>query len=172
MYKRLPLVGILIPFQSFAQMSSRNEAGMYLMNMASGTSMNRESAPMPMRIVPAGSWTLMVMGQAFIVDTQQSGPRGGDKLYSSNAFMFNASHTFAGGTLQFQSMISLEPLTIADRRYPKLFQTIPWGAMDSWAGRFSVTPSQLDHAGVVGKDYAPGIAFAWRCHPHYRIPVL
>jgi hypothetical protein len=100
-----------------------NEAGMYLMNMASGTIMNPESAPMPMLMPPAGSWTLRVMGQAFIVDTQQSGPRGGDKLHSSNAFLFNASHTFAGGTLQFQSMISLVPLTIADRRYPELFQT-------------------------------------------------
>ena len=35
MYKRLPLAGILVPFLSFAQMSSMNDAGMYLMNMAS-----------------------------------------------------------------------------------------------------------------------------------------
>jgi len=123
MYKRLPLVGILIPFLSHAQMFSMNDAGMFLMNMASGTSMNPESWPMPMLMRSAGSWSLIFMGQAFIVDTQQSGPRGGDKWYSTNAFMFDASHTLAGGSLQFQSMISLEPLTIVDRRYPELFQT-------------------------------------------------
>jgi hypothetical protein len=123
MYKRLPLAGILIPFLSLAQMSSMNGAGMYLMNMASGTSMNPDSWPMPMLMRGAGTWSLMFMGQAFLVDTQQSGPRGGDKLYSVNAFMFSASHSLAGGTVQFQSMISLEPLTVADRRYPELFQT-------------------------------------------------
>ena len=123
MYKRLPLAGILIPFLSFAQMSSMNSAGMYLMNMASGTSMNPDSWPMPMLMRGAGAWSLMFMGQAFVVDTQQSGPRGGDKLYSANSFMFSASHSLAGGTLQLQSMISLEPLTVADRRYPELFQT-------------------------------------------------
>ena len=39
---------------------------------------------MPMLMTRAGDWHLMWMGQAFIVDTQQSGPRGGDKLYSVN----------------------------------------------------------------------------------------
>jgi hypothetical protein len=123
MYKRLPLAGILIPFLSLAQMSSMNGAGMYLMNMASGTSTNPDSWPMPMLMRGAGAWNLMFMGQAFVVDTQQSGPRGGDKLYSTNAFMFSAAHRLAGGTLQLQTMISLEPLTVTGRRYPELFQT-------------------------------------------------
>src|SRR5436309_3469782 len=64
-----------------------NQAGMHLMNMASGTSMNPQSWPMPMLMPRLGSWNLMFMGQAFIVDTQQSGPRDGDKLYSPSAFM-------------------------------------------------------------------------------------
>ena len=34
----------------------------------------------------------MFMGQAFVVDTQQSGPRGADKFYSANWGMFAASH--------------------------------------------------------------------------------
>jgi hypothetical protein len=123
MYRRLPFAGILIPFLSFAQMPSMNEAGMYLMTMASGTSQNPDSWPMPMLMRAAGGWNLMFMGQAFLVDTQQSGPRGGDKLYSPNALMFSAAHSLAGGTLQFQSMISLEPLTITGERYPELFQT-------------------------------------------------
>ena len=123
MYKRLTLLGILIPSLSFAQMSGMNDAGMYLMNMASGTSMNPDSWSMPMLLSSPGSWSLMFMGQAFLVDTQQSGPRGGDKLYSPNAFMFSASHSVGGGSLLLQSMLSLEPLTITDRRYPLLFQT-------------------------------------------------
>ncbi|MGA2600143.1 MAG: hypothetical protein ABSH09_24520 [Bryobacteraceae bacterium] len=104
-------------------MQMMNPAGMYLMTMASGTSMNPPSAPMPMLMRPLGSWNLMIMGQAFIVDTQQSGPRGGDKLYSPNAFMFNVEHSLGGGSFMIQTMLSLEPLTITDRRYPLLFQT-------------------------------------------------
>lgn len=123
MCKRLPMAVILFPVLACAQMSSMNDAGMYLMNTASGTSMNPDSWPMPMLMRGAGQWTLMFMGQGFLVDTQQSGPRGGDKLYSPNAVMFSASHSLWGGTLQFQTMISLEPLTIIDRRYPELFQT-------------------------------------------------
>ncbi len=104
-------------------MQMMNPAGMYLMTMASGTSMNPLSAPMPMLMRRLGSWNLMMMGQAFIVDTQQSGPRGGDKLYSPNAFMFNVEHSLGGGSFMIQTMFSLEPLTITDRRYPLLFQT-------------------------------------------------
>ena len=153
MYKRLPLVGILVPFLSFAQMSSMNDAGRYLMNMASGTSVNPDSWPMPMLMRGAGAWNLMFMGQTFIVDTQQSGPRGGDKLYSPNAFMFSASHSLAGGTLQLQSMISLEPLTIANERYPELFQT-----GETAYGR-AIVDGQHPHNFLmgVGVDYAHSI---------------
>lgn len=100
-----------------------NRAGMYLMMMASGTSMNPSSWSMPMLMSRAGSWDLMLMGQAFVVDTQQSGPRGGDKLYSPNAFMFSAEHKLGNGSFMFQSMLSLEPATITNRSYPLLFQT-------------------------------------------------
>ena len=45
------------------------------MNMSSGTAMNPYSWQMPMLMcTPAGSWNLMFMGQAFLVDTQQSAP--------------------------------------------------------------------------------------------------
>ena len=97
-----------------------NAAGMFLMNMASGTSLNPQSWPMPMFMPRVGSWNLMLMGQAFIVDTQQSGPRGGDKLYSPNAFMVSAERSIGNGSLMFQSMLSLEPATIANRSYPLL----------------------------------------------------
>jgi hypothetical protein len=100
-----------------------NEAGMYLMNLASGTSMNPQSWPMPMLMPRVGSWNLMFMGQAFLVDTQQSGPRGGDKFYAPNWAMVSAEHSFLGGSFMFQSMLSLDPATVTNRRYPLLFQT-------------------------------------------------
>jgi len=66
----------------------------------------------------------MFMGAGFLVDSQQSGPRGGDKLYSTNGFMASAEHRAgADGAFQVDLMLSLEPATIADRRYPLLFQT-------------------------------------------------
>lgn len=105
-------------------MQEMNPAGMFLMTLSSGTSANPAGWPMPMITKPLGSWTSMFMGQAFLVDTQQSGPRGGDKLYSSNWLMANAEHSLGkNGAFQMQLMLSLEPATITDRRYPLLFQT-------------------------------------------------
>jgi len=100
-----------------------NFAGNLLMNQASGTSLNPQSWRMPMWMAQAGSWNLMLMGDAFIVDTQQSGPRGGDKLYSASMSMLGAEHSIGRGSIMLETMLSLEPLTVADRRYPLLFQT-------------------------------------------------
>jgi hypothetical protein len=130
MKRKLYLTLLAFPICARAQddmsgmhMHQMNEAGMYLMDMASGTSRNPASWTMPMLMTRAGSWNLMFMGDAFLVDTQQSGPRGGDKLYSPNALMFSAEHSLWGGSLMFQSMFSLEAATVTDRRYPLLFQT-------------------------------------------------
>jgi hypothetical protein len=100
-----------------------NEAEMYLMNMASGTSMNPLSFRPSMLMPRLGSWNFMIMGQAFVVDTQQSGPRGADKFYSTNWFMGAAEHKLGGGSFMFESMLSLEPATITHQSYPLLFQT-------------------------------------------------
>jgi hypothetical protein len=102
---------------------SMNESDMYLMNMSSGTSMNPQAWAMPMVMTHLGSWQTMIMGQAFLIETQQTGPRGGDKLYAPNWFMGAATHALAGGTLAVESMLSLDPATITNRRYPELFQT-------------------------------------------------
>ena len=105
-------------------MGEMNPAGMYLMNLASGTAANPASWPMPMIVTHAGSWNTMFMGTAFVVDTQESGPRGGDKLYSANWFMASAEHSVgAKGAFQTDLMLSLDPATITNRRYPLLFQT-------------------------------------------------
>jgi hypothetical protein len=94
-----------------------------LMQEVSGTTMNPASAPMAMRMMMRGNWNLDFMGYAFVTDTQQSGPRGGDKLYSTNVFMGTAEHAAGRGALLFDLMLSLEPATISDREYPELFQT-------------------------------------------------
>lgn len=96
-----------------------------LMQEASGTSVNPASAVMPMRMMMLmrSGWNLNFMANTFINDTQQSGSRGADKLYSANAFMGSAEHSIGRGAFLFDLMLSLEPATITDRQYPLLFQT-------------------------------------------------
>jgi len=108
---------------SHMHMGDMNAAGMFLMNQASGTSMNPQSWPMPMQMLNPDGWSLMFMGQGFLVDTQETGLRGHDKLYSPNWGMFSAGHDIGGGSFMFQMMLSLDPATITDRRFPELFQT-------------------------------------------------
>src|SRR5262245_32029127 len=69
------------------------------------------------------NWTLMFHANAFVVDTQQSGPRGKDKLYSTNWLMPMISRDFGRHTVTFRTMLSLEPATVTSRRYPELFQS-------------------------------------------------
>jgi hypothetical protein len=105
-------------------MVDMNPASMLLMNLASGTSANPASWPMPMLMRHFGDWNTMFMATGFLVDTQQSGPRGGDKLYSPNWFMGTIEHRVgAKGAFQTDLMLSLDPATITNRRYPLLFQT-------------------------------------------------
>jgi hypothetical protein len=104
-------------------MMQMNPAGMSLMNQASGTSLNPQSWPMPMFMPNLGSWNLMLMGQAFAVETLQTGPRGSDKFYSTNWFMAGAEHSLGKGSFMIDLMLSLEPATITNRFYPELFQT-------------------------------------------------
>jgi hypothetical protein len=100
-----------------------SSAEMFLMNESSGTGFEPSAWPMPMAMTRVGDWRLMWMAQAFIVGTQQAGPRGGDKLYSSNWGMLGAMHKVGGGSFMLRSMLSLEPATVTNRRYPLLFQT-------------------------------------------------
>ena len=110
-------------FSALAAAQAVPPPDMYLMDTASGTSRNPESRSIPMLMVPQGSWSLMFMGQGFLVDTQQEAPRGGDKLYSTNWFMTSAEHPLFGGTVMLETMLSLEPATVTNRSYPELFET-------------------------------------------------
>jgi len=100
-----------------------DSAGTFLMQESSGTGLQPMAWQMPMLMTHAANWDLMWMGQAFIVDTQQAGPRGGDKFYSANWGMLSATHKLGGGSVMLRSMLSLEPATVTNRRYPLLFQT-------------------------------------------------
>jgi hypothetical protein len=65
----------------------------------------------------------MFHGIAFFTEAQQTGPRGGDKFFAPNWFMGTARRAMGRGTVEFRSMLSLDPATITARRYPLLFQT-------------------------------------------------
>jgi len=107
-----------------------NRASTLLMQQSSGTSTQPLGWAMPMVMTRTGAWQLSWMGQAFAVEVQQSHvntppgaiQRGGDKLYSTNWGMLGAQRPLAGGAVLLSTMLSLEPATIAARRYPELFQ--------------------------------------------------
>src|SRR6185312_7984355 len=50
------------------------------------------------------------------------GPRGYDKVFSTNWFMPMAQRSLGPGQLTFRTMLSLEPATVTNRFYPELFQ--------------------------------------------------
>jgi hypothetical protein len=88
----------------------------------SGTSIEPASTPVPMMMADWKGWTLMLHGAAFVTDTQQSGPRGADKLFSTNWIMPMAQRKLGPGQLTLRTMLSLEPATVTGRYYPLLFQ--------------------------------------------------
>lgn len=88
----------------------------------SGTSAEPNSTPAPMLMSMHGQWMLMVHGNGFVADTQQTSPRGGDELFSTNWGMFMAQRNWRPDQLTLRAMLSLEPATVTGRQYPLLFQ--------------------------------------------------
>ena len=88
----------------------------------SGTSAQPISTPAPMLMTRKGSWMLMFHASVFVSDLQQSGPRGGDKFFSTNWFMPMAVRKIGSGAFATRAMLSLEPATVTGERYPLLFQ--------------------------------------------------
>jgi hypothetical protein len=89
---------------------------------SSGTSSQPDSTPTPMLMKSTHDWTLMFHANVFVLDEQQSSQRGGDKFFSTNWFMGMAQHDAGPGKFTIRAMLTLEPATITDRRYPLLFQ--------------------------------------------------
>ena len=90
----------------------------------SGTSAQPASTPVAMLMTMHKSWMLMFHGNAFLADTQQTSPRGHDKLFSTNWIMPMAQHRGIGGhgQISLRAMLSFEPATVTGRQYPLLFQ--------------------------------------------------
>lgn len=120
--------------ESGAQQSARQEPGS-LMTMhpenflqaivghtTSGTSVEPVATPTPMLMARQGSWMLMFHANAFVLDEQQSSPRGGDRFFSTNWAMLMAQRKLGPGIFTTRAMVSLEPATVTNRQYPLLFQ--------------------------------------------------
>jgi hypothetical protein len=93
-----------------------------LLHTTSGTSAEPNSTPAPMLMKMSGKWMLMFHGNVFVVEQQQTSPRGGDKFFSANWFMPMAQRQLGPGELTLRAMLSLEPATVTGRQYPLLFQ--------------------------------------------------
>ncbi len=124
-----------MPGMGGMQMPGMNMGGNDLMSMhpetflqeivrhaESGTSAEPDSVPVSMLMTTKGKWTLMFHANAFVLDEQQSGPRGGDKFFSTNWLMSMAQRAVGLGVFTARAMLSLEPATITGRQYPLLFQ--------------------------------------------------
>jgi hypothetical protein len=92
------------------------------MHATSGTDAEPNSTPFAMLMKTKGKWTFMLHGVAFLNDIQQTGPRAADRWFSTNWVMPMAQRKLGNGTLTLRAMLSLEPATISQRRYPELFQ--------------------------------------------------
>jgi len=93
-----------------------------LHHASSGTSAEPNSTPTLMLMTMRGDWMVMFHANVFVTDIQQSGPRGGDKFFSTSWFMPMAERELGPGQLTVRAMFSLEPATVSGRRYPLLFQ--------------------------------------------------
>jgi hypothetical protein len=93
-----------------------------LHHSTAGTSAQPNSTVESMIMLSRGKWLFMFHGVAFLSTLQQSGPRGYDKVFSTNWFMPMAQRQIGRGQITFRTMLSLEPATVTSRFYPLLFQ--------------------------------------------------
>ena len=93
-----------------------------LLHDTAGTSAQPSSTNEPMIMRVHGKWMFMFHGTAFLSALQQTGPRGYDKVVSTNWFMPMAQRQIGRGELTLRTMLSLEPATVTQRFYPLLFQ--------------------------------------------------
>ena len=90
---------------------------------ASGTSWQPDRATHHGLHALKGSWMLMLHGFMDLVLDDQGGPRGDERIFSSNMLMGMAQRPLGPGTLGLRTMLSLEPATIGKEGYPLLLQT-------------------------------------------------
>jgi len=103
---------------------AENPASNFLMSEGAGTAVNPASGAMGMSMRKIGNWNFMTHGYAFLNFIQQSGPRGDDDVFSTNHLMLMAERQpDSKSSFLVRAMLSLEPATIQDGRYPLLFET-------------------------------------------------
>jgi hypothetical protein len=137
--------------------------------LASGTSIQptttSESSPMIHRSF--GNWTAMLHANGFLADVQQTGVRGRDKFFSTNWIMPMLHRQSGRHGVTLRTMLSFEPATITNRRYPLLFQTgemayglsivdgqHPHDFFMELAGRYDVTVGERSQVFVYGGPVA------------------
>jgi hypothetical protein len=106
--------------------SAHNQATTFideiLHHSTAGTSAQPNSTDEPMFMRSGRRWMFMFHGVAFLNALQQSGPRGYDKVFSTNWFMPMVQRQIGHGEFTLRTMLSLEPATVTHRFYPLLFQ--------------------------------------------------
>ena len=112
-----------MPMDSMQRMMPERPFGIPMTRMGSGTAWLPDASAMRAWHFMAGSWMLMVHGDAFLQYDYQDGPRGANQLGSINWGMLMAMRQVGGGTLHLHGMASAEPLTIGAGGYPLLVQT-------------------------------------------------
>ncbi len=118
----MPMPNMSVSNDQTMTMESHSLIELLQQHVSAGTDAEPNSTPFEMLMTTKGSWIFMFHGEAFLNDIQQSGPRGGDKLFSTNWLMPMAQRKLGNGTLTLRTMLSFEPATISQRRYPELFQ--------------------------------------------------
>jgi hypothetical protein len=103
-------------------MSAESLIDLTKMHATAGTGAEPDSTPFDMLMWNPGSWTLMLHGVGFLNYTATTGPRGQNKVFSTNWIMPMAQHKLGKGLLTLRTMLSFEPATVTDRQYPLLFQ--------------------------------------------------
>lgn len=103
--------------------SARDSVSGFLMQQASGTSVNPASAEMHGMHRELGAWSVMHHGLAFLNGVAQTGPRGEEEVFSTNWLMIMGDRPLGQGRLALRGMFSLEPATVPGKYYPELFQT-------------------------------------------------
>lgn len=166
-----------------AQMSMQGMAAMEnpVGFLSSGTSIEPRATSefVPMFHTSFGNWTLMFHASGFLVDTQETGRRAADKFFSTDWLMPMLARDFGRQTLTLRTMLSLEPATITDRRYPEFFQSgetayglpivdgqHPHNLFMEAAGRYEYRPSERTrlfvYAGPIGEPALGPTAFHHR----------
>jgi hypothetical protein len=119
----LPALPLLAQQKPYAGHLPDRPFGIPMTRMGSGTAWLPDASPMRAWHFTAGSWMLMLHGDAFLQYDHQGGPRGADQLGSINWGMLMAMRRLGGGTLHLHGMASAEPLTVGASGYPLLLQS-------------------------------------------------